>query len=335
MNPVKSLLVPRPEPPFITLVVPVYNESESIAIFITRIREVFKAESFRYELLFINDGSTDDTLYSLLEESKKDAHIRILNLSRNFRKEAAITAGLDHANGDAAVPIDVDLQDPPELILEFIKHWQEGYDVVCGVRAARKSDGWIKRSSAALFYRLFNVISPESLPENVGDFRLMDRRVVDALKQFPERNRFMKGIFALAGFNTKTIAYDRPERAAGTTKWNYWKLWNFALDGVIGFSTLPLRIWLYLGAGISVLAFAYATFLFLRVIFFGVDVPGYASIMTVMLFLGGIQLLSFGIMGEYLARLFIEVKQRPIYIIQGMYEGGAHVPPNSLRKTNG
>ena len=322
MNQAKPILRARDYSPFISLVIPVYNESEAIPPFIEIINKVFGSRDLIYELVFVNDGSSDSTLSILVDESRRDSHIRIINLSRNFHKEAALTAGLDYVQGDVIVPIDVDLQDPPEIIISFLDHWREGYDVVYGVRTSRKSDSLIKRLTASLFYRIFNMISPDPLSENVGDFRLLDRAVVNALKLFPERNRFMKGIFALAGFSTKEVAYERPERSAGKTKWNYWKLWNLALDGVIGFSTLPLRIWLYLGIGISLSAFLYASFIFFRTIILGIDVPGYASLMTVMLFLGGIQVLSFGVMGEYIARLFIEVKQRPIYIVQGIYERG-------------
>jgi glycosyltransferase involved in cell wall biosynthesis len=326
MNKAASILNPRADSPFVSLVIPVYNESESVDAFIQVIKKVFRSRDFPYELVFVNDGSSDSTLAVLIEESRSNPNLRIVNLSRNFRKEAALTAGLDYAKGNVIIPIDVDLQDPPEIILSFIDCWKQGYDVVCGVRSCRKSDGFLKRNSATLFYKFFNLISPDSVPENVGDFRLMDRRVVEALKLFPERNRFMKGIFALAGFSTKEIPYERPERTTGKTKWNYWKLWNFALDGVIGFSTLPLRIWLYLGAIISLSSFAYASIIFVRVMVLGIEVPGYASLMTVILFLGGIQVLSFGVMGEYLARLFIEVKRRPIYIVQGVYEAGSFKP---------
>ena len=232
-----------------------------------------------------------------------------------------MTAGLAHARGDAVIPMDVDLQDPPALVLEFVRLWrEEGYDTVYGVRTDRNADTAMKRLTAGGFYRFFNAVSTTTkIPENAGDFRLMDRRVVEAINQLPERNRFMKGLFAWAGFRSIGVPYARPERAAGTTKFNYWKLWNFALDGLFSFSSWPLRVWSYVGAGVAGISFLYMLIIILKVLFVGVDSPGYASLMCVILFLGGVQLLSIGIMGEYIGRMFLEVKQRPVFLIEGVY----------------
>lgn len=247
------------------------------------------------------------------------------NLTRNFGKEAALTAGIDQAKGDAVIIMDVDLQDPPELILDFLAKWHEGYDVVYGKRIIRDSDSLAKRASANWFYKLFNKVSPVKIPENAGDFRLMDRRVVEVVKRLHERNRFMKGMFAWVGFRSTGVPYTRKPRPAGQTKWNYWKLWNFALDGLVGFSTAPLRIWMYFGAIVAIIAFLYSLFIVAKVIIFGIDVPGYASLMTAILFFGGVQLLSLGVVGEYLGRLFTEVKGRPVYVMENVYEKNTQI----------
>ena len=272
-----------------------------------------------YEIVFINDGSKDNTLNVLLNAKQNFKNIRIINFSRNFGKEAALTAGLDKARGDAAIPIDVDLQDPPELIKELVTKWREGYDVVLAKRADRTSDSFAKRVSADLFYKLNGKISNVDIPNNVGDFRLMSKRVVEALNQLPENQRFMKGLFAWVGFKTVVIEYVREKREAGQSSFNGWKLWNFALDGITSFSTLPLRIWLYIGALVSLLSFLYGSFIILKTLIFGVDLPGYASLAVIMLFLGGIQLIGIGILGEYIGRIYSESKRRPSYIIEGEY----------------
>lgn len=272
-----------------------------------------------YEIVFINDGSRDNTLNVLLNAKQNFKNIRIINFSRNFGKEAALTAGLDKARGEAAIPIDVDLQDPPELIKELVARWREGYDVVLAKRVDRTSDSFAKRVSADLFYKLNGKISNVDIPNNVGDFRLMSKRVVEALKQLPENQRFMKGLFAWVGFKTVVIEYVREKREAGQSSFNGWKLWNFALDGITSFSTLPLRIWLYIGALVSFLSFLYGSFIILKTLIFGVDLPGYASLAVIMLFLGGIQLIGIGILGEYIGRIYSESKRRPSYIIEGEY----------------
>lgn len=311
---------PRPaEVPELSVVVPMFNEEEVLDLFFQRIEATLAQLGVSYEIVCVNDGSRDTTLEKLMGHRTRNPAVKIVDLSRNFGKEQALTAGLDASSGRAVIPMDVDLQDPPELIARFLEKWREGYDVVYGVRGNRDSDGFTKRTSAGLFYRFFNVLSDLQIPENTGDFRLMDRRVVEALKLLPERNRFMKGLFAWVGFRHTGIEYVRENRAAGTTKWNYWRLWNFALDGITSFSTLPLRIWSYMGVLISLASFIYAAFLIGRVLTHGVDVPGYASLMVVMLFLGGIQLITLGVIGEYVGRLYRESKGRPLYLVSRTY----------------
>lgn len=304
----------------IGLVIPVFNEAEAVGIFLEKIEEVFQSKTnIQLELIFVNDGSTDSTLDKLLFFQKQNSQIKIIDLSRNFGKEAALSAGLQFANSDIVVPIDVDLQDPPELIFEMIEKWQKGYEVVLGRRVHRGSDSWSKRVSASVFYRIHNKISNLKIPENVGDFRLMDRCVVDALKNLPESHRFMKGLFAWVGFRTAYVDYVRPERVAGETKFNGWKLWNFALEGITSFSTDPLRIWTYLGFSISSLSFFWAIFIASKVLVDGVDLPGYASLMVAVTFLGGLQLIGIGVIGEYLGRTYIESKRRPVYLVRHIY----------------
>ena len=305
--------------PTISIIAPCYNEEETIEPFLRRIEEILAQINEPYEIVFINDGSKDNTLNVLLNAKQNFKNIRIINFSRNFGKEAALTAGLDKARGEAAIPIDVDLQDPPELIKELVTKWREGYDVVLAKRADRTSDSFAKRVSADLFYKLNGKISNVDIPNNVGDFRLMSKRVVEALKQLPENQRFMKGLFAWVGFKTTVIEYVREKREAGQSSFNGWKLWNFALDGITSFSTLPLRIWLYIGALVSFLSFLYGSFIILKTLIFGVDLPGYASLAVIMLFLGGIQLIGIGILGEYIGRIYSESKRRPSYIIEGEY----------------
>jgi len=305
--------------PLISIVVPVFNEEHSLQPFLDVVLPVLEGTQVHLELVFVNDGSQDGTFERLLSIADQDSRVRIVNLSRNFGKEAAISAGIDHALGDAIIPIDADLQDPPNLILAFIDRWRDGYDMVYGVRTDRTTDAFSKRQSAAWFYHLFNRLSPLQIPPNAGDFRLLDRRVADAIRALPERNRFMKGLFAWVGFKSIGVPYDRPHRVAGQSKFSHWKLWNFALDGLLSFSTIPLRVWAYFGALVSFVAFLYACFIIVRTLIFGVDLPGYASLFTAVLFLGGLQLLSIGIIGEYIARMFMEVKARPLYVLEGLY----------------
>jgi glycosyltransferase involved in cell wall biosynthesis len=305
----------------LSLVVPVYNEAETVALFIDRVSTVFRAVAgVRIEVVFVNDGSRDDTLSRVLVLQKADPRVRVIDLSRNFGKEAALSAGLVDARGDVIVPIDVDLQDPPELILEMITKWREGFDVVVGRRVNRDSDTAAKRMSATWFYRIHNAISDLQIPENVGDFRLMDRAVVDALREMPESRRFMKGLFAWAGFRTAYVEYARPPRSAGSGKFGGWKLWNFALEGITSFSTIPLRIWTYAGLLVAAGSVLYAAFIVLTVFVRGIDVPGYASLLVAVMLLGGIQLIGIGVLGEYLGRTYLESKRRPVFIIRRIYE---------------
>ncbi len=301
----------------ISVVAPFYNEEKNITFFFERIVPILNdIANINYEIICVNDGSKDHTQALLEEMQSLFANIVIVELSRNFGKEAALSAGIDHAAGDAVIPIDTDLQDPPELIKEMVSKWHQGYEVVLCKRSDRSTDTFFKRFTSSWFYKVHNFFSDCPLPENVGDFRLMDKVVVEAIKQLDERQRFMKGLFSWAGFQECYIEYKREERAAGDTKWNYWKLWNFALEGITAHSTVPLRIWTYLGAFISVFAGIYGAFIVLRTLFFGVDVPGYASLLVIVLFLSGFQILSIGVMGEYVGRIHLESKKRPTYIVR-------------------
>ncbi|MGD0074112.1 MAG: glycosyltransferase family 2 protein [Candidatus Binataceae bacterium] len=300
----------------LSVVVPMRDEALNIPHFFERLMPVLERLGITYEIICVDDGSRDRTLELLLEMRKDKPAIKVLSLSRNFGKDIALTAGIEHAAGAALVPIDCDLQDPPELIEELLKKWREGYDVVLATRRARLGESWMKKATAKLFYRTFGKIADMPIPQDTGDFRLIDRRVAAALTTLPERSRFMKGLFAWLGFRQATIFYEREPRHAGSSNWNYWKLWNFALDGMTSFSSFPLKVWSYVGLGISMLTFLYASLLIFLRLTKGIDVPGYASLMVTVLFLGGIQLITLGIIGEYLARVYIEVKGRPLYIVR-------------------
>lgn len=305
----------------VSLVVPVLNEADAVSPFVERVSAVFAAlRGVDLEILFVNDGSTDDTLGRLLAMQALDPRIRIVDLSRNFGKEAALTAGMHEARGQVVIPIDADLQDPPELIPDMIARWRAGYEVVLARRSNRSADTWAKRTSARWFYRLHNRIADPKLPENVGDFRLMDRDVVRALKELPESRRFMKGLFAWVGFRTTAVDYVRPERVAGSTKFHGWRLWNFAVEGFTSFSTSPLRVWTYVGAAVSLASFLFAAFIVLRTLILGVDAPGYASLIVAVTLLGGLQLVGIGMLGEYLGRTYMESKRRPPFVVRRIYE---------------
>lgn len=311
----------------VSLVVPVLNEEDGIHLFMAAINRELAGLETQLEVIFVDDGSTDRTIERIRIAQARDPRIRYLKLSRNFGKEAAMTAGIDHARGHAVVPMDVDLQDPPSLILEFVRLWREGYDTVYGVRSSRDEDTRRKRMSAGLFYRIFNQVSDTKIPNNAGDFRLMDRRVVEALRRLPEKNRFMKGLFSWPGYRSIGVPYARPAREVGETKFNYWRLWNFALDGFTSFSTLPLRVWSYVGGIVAALSLLFMAFLIIKTLVFGVDAPGYASLMSAVLFFGAMQLISVGILGEYIGRLFMETKNRPLYLIEDDVQApGAVVP---------
>lgn len=313
--------MPDKSRPLLSVIVPVKDEEAAIAPFVARVTKVLDElrdgrSRAAWEILFVDDGSQDSTLAAIHAAHRADPRVRALSLSRNFGKEAALSAGLDHAVGQAVIPIDVDLQDPPEVIGDMLEQWRKGYDVVYGVRRNRLSDSLPKRMTADLYYRAHNWLSADKIPEHAGDFRLLDRKVVDVIKQMPERNRFMKGLFAWSGFRQAAVEYDRVEREVGETKFNYWKLWTLAIDGITSASTVPLRVWSYVGGCIALLALAYAGFIALRTLFYGVEVAGYASMMVAILFFGGLQLLSLGVLGEYVGRILVEVKHRPIYVVR-------------------
>lgn len=305
-------------PPALSVVVPAYNEEEVLPEFHRRLAAVMEGLGLPWEVVYVNDGSRDGTLAVLLSLRERDPHVSVVNLSRNFGKEIALTAGLDHARGSAAViVIDADLQDPPEVIPELVRTWREGYDVVYAQRRARAGETWLKRATAAAFYRIMERLGGRvKLPRDTGDFRLMSRRATDALLTLREQHRFMKGLFAWIGFPSKAVLYDRAPRAAGTTKWNYWKLWNLSLEGITSFTVAPLKVATYLGLVCAIGSLGYGTFMVVRTLLFGNPVPGYPSLITVMLFLGGVQLVTLGIIGEYLGRVFNETKGRPLYIVE-------------------
>lgn len=304
----------------ISIIVPFYNESESISLFYEAICSIFnQASDLDFEVICIDDGSKDDTINKLISITEKDSRFNVIELSRNFGKEAALTAGIDKSVGDAVIPIDADLQDPPELILDMIKEWIKGAEIVLARRVDRSSDSFLKRKTAELFYRFHNQFSSIEIPENVGDFRLMDRIAVDALKQIHEKQRFMKGLFAWIGFKTVTIDYVRNPRISGKTKFSGWKLWNFALEGITSFSATPLKFWTYIGGLGAVITVFYALFIITRTLIYGVDIPGYASLLVVILFFSCLQLISLGMLGEYIGRIYMETKHRPIYLIRKHY----------------
>jgi polyisoprenyl-phosphate glycosyltransferase len=308
------------KPEVLSFVVPVYNEVDAVGPFVVEINRTLADKDVLIELVFVNDGSTDDTLGALLALQQRDTRIRVVDLTRNFGKEAALSAGLAISTGNVVVPIDVDLQDPPALVLSMLEKWRQGYEVVLARRADRGSDSWAKRFTANWFYRVHNLMAEPRLPENVGDFRLIDRAVVEALGHLPESRRFMKGLFAWAGFRTAVIDYVRQPRCAGETKFNGWRLWNFAIEGITSFSIAPLRIWSYVGLTVALLSFLYGCFILLRVLLFGVDTPGFASLFITVAFLGGLQLLGIGVIGEYLGRTYIESKRRPVFLVRQVYE---------------
>ena len=302
----------------LSVIVPVKDEEDAIVPFVARVAPILDRlfADGAWEILFVDDGSEDATLAAIYAAHNRDKRVRALSLSRNFGKEAALSAGLDHAGGRAVVPIDVDLQDPPEVIGDMLAKWREGYEVVYGVRRNRRTDSLPKRLTADLYYRAHNYLSDDKIPEHAGDFRLLDRSVVEVIRKMPERNRFMKGLFAWGGFRQAAVEYDRAQREVGTTKFRYWKLWTLALDGITSASTMPLRIWSYIGLVIAFFSLIYSVYVIVKTTLFGIDVPGYPSLMVAILFFGGLQLISLGVLGEYVGRILVETKQRPIYIVR-------------------
>ena len=325
LPPASTSSVPRASGIELSVVVPVYNEAAVIGDFHRRLAVALDALPETSEIVYVNDGSRDASIDLLRGFAAADARVVVLDFSRNFGKEIAMTAGLDHAAGDAVVVIDSDLQDPPELIGDMLREWNAGADVVMMRRASREGESWFKKASASWFYRLIGSIGEQPIPADVGDFRLLSRRAVEALQACPERTRFMKGLFAWVGFRQTTIDYERDARFAGVTKWNYWRLWNLAIEGITSFSSVPLKVASYVGLATAAFAFAYALLVFGKALLYGNPVAGYPSLMVTVLFLGGVQLIALGIIGEYLARMFVEVKGRPLYLLSGVYRKRA--PP--------
>lgn len=313
----------------LSIVAPAYNEQEVIEEFHRRTATVLDTlADIDSEIIYINDGSRDATLALLLKLMQGDARVQVLDLSRNFGKEAAMTAGIDHAVGDAVIVIDADLQDPPELIPDMLREWRAGYPVVCMQRLTRDGESALKKATARGFYAVMGRMGQIRIPENVGDFRLLSRQAVDALKQLPERTRFMKGLFAWVGYSTKLVPYKRDPRYAGVTKWNYGGLWNFALEGITSFSVAPLKMASYFGMLTALFSMAYGFYVLGKAFLYGDPVPGYPSLMVVVLFLGGLQLLAIGVVGEYLGRMFIESKQRPLYLLNRHHRADPQTHPD-------
>jgi glycosyltransferase involved in cell wall biosynthesis len=310
--------------PTISVVVPAYNEAAGLDIFHNRLLCAL-AEIESWEVVYVNDGSTDDTLAVMEALHRTDDRVGLVSLSRNFGKEIATTAGLDHASGDAVVVIDADLQDPPELIPTLAAQWRAGFDMVYAKRRSRAGDSWLKRGTAAVFYRFMQSMGDFELPPDTGDFRLMSRRVVEAVRQLREQHRFMKGLFAWVGYPTTFVLYDRQPRCSGVTKWSYWKLWNLALEGITSFTVMPLKVATYAGLGVAMLAMVYVAEVLVKTLIIGNPVAGYPSLMSVVLFLGGVQLMFLGVIGEYLGRVFNETKQRPLYLVERYVPSGVKV----------
>ena len=310
------------QPATLGIVIAAYNEAEALPAMHARQPRVLDAMGLPAQVVYVDDGSRDATWQVLGAIAAGDPRVRLLRLSRNFGKELALTAGLDHVDADAVVVLDADGQDPPELLPEFVARWREGHDVVYGTRASRDGESWLKRATASAFYRTINRVSNTGIPADTGDFRLMSRRVVESLRGLRERQRFMKGLFAWVGFPNTSIAYRREARIAGRSKFNYWRLWNFALEGITGFSTAPLRVATYVGLGTALLAFGYGMWIIAKTLAWGDPVQGWPTMMAVVLFLGGVQLMALGVIGEYLGRLYLEAKQRPLYLVQERREPG-------------
>jgi glycosyltransferase involved in cell wall biosynthesis len=304
----------------IAIVIPCYNEEDNVKAVYDRLTEVLNSTNYQYDLIFINDGSTDNTLIELLKLYEKDPKVKIIDFSRNFGKEIALSAGLDYADADAVIPFDADLQDPPEVILDLLSKFEEGYDVVNAVRKKRDGETFLKKFTSKAFYRIINKLTDIEIPQDVGDFRLISKDAFNAIKGIRERKRFMKGIFAWVGFKTTSVYYERAPRHAGKTKWNYLKLIDLAIEGITSFSTVPLRLASLLGILISLTAFLYAVWITMSKILYGNPVKGYPSMMVAILFLGGVQLITIGIIGEYIGRIYEEVKQRPLYIVKKIWD---------------
>lgn len=299
----------------ISIIVPVYNEEAAIDIFFAEMRKFLATCSYQYEIICVNDGSSDNTLDILKKYANEDKRIKAVSFSRNFGKERALYAGLKYSSGEAVIPIDVDLQNPPMTIKTFLEKWEEGYDIVYGVRENRENESRLRRFLSKKFYEFYNLISEQKAPYNAADFRLMDRKVVNAVLRIQEKHLFMKGIFNWVGYKSCPVLYNHADRAAGNSKFNFWKLWNLALDGITGSSTLPLKIWTFVGGGISFISFILALLYLIKNLIWGDPVQGFTTLVILILFFGGIQLLALGIFGEYIGRIMLEVKNRPLYIV--------------------
>jgi polyisoprenyl-phosphate glycosyltransferase len=301
--------------PTLSVVAPAYNESRNIAAFVAAIIPQLEKIGETFELVFVNDGSRDDTLGLLAAAASQDPRIKVVSLARNFGKDVALSAGLAHATGRAVIPIDCDLQHPPELIAQFVDKWRAGNDMVIGVRSSRDEEGYFRRKASQRYYKFMRMMTSVEIPPNAGDFRLIDRKIVDVINQMPERHRFMKGIFAWPGFKVASVEFVANQRANDASKWSFWKLWRFALDGLFSFSTAPLKIWTYVGMLTAAGAFIYLAVTVVQKVFYGIAVPGYASLLVLMLFFNSLSLISNGIQGEYIGRIFEEVKRRPLYVV--------------------
>lgn len=303
----------------LSIVCPAYNEEDGLEQFYERVIRETEDLNLDLEIVYVNDGSSDGTIDVMLTQYSNDKRISIIDLSRNFGKEIALTAGLDYASGDAIVIIDTDLQDPPELIKDFVKHWRDGFDVVSAKRISREGESVLKKLTSYIYYRLLFLVSDINIPKDTGDFRLLDRKALNALLELREKHRYMKGLFAWVGFKQKEIEYQREARLKGKTKWNYLSLLNLAFDGLTSFSVLPLRLASIAGILAAMIAFLYGVFITIKTLIFGDPVAGYASLVVIITFIGGIQLLALGIIGEYLGRIFNETKNRPLYIVKNTH----------------
>jgi polyisoprenyl-phosphate glycosyltransferase len=315
MQDIPALSLRRSWRPVLSVVVPAYNEAMGLERFHVRLAGAL-AGLHNWEVVYVNDGSSDGTLSVMEGLQRADDRVAVVSLSRNFGKETAMTAGLDHAVGDAVVIIDADLQDPPELIPDLVARWRDGFDMVYAKRRTRDGDSWLKRGTAKGFYRLIHRMGDLKIPQDAGDFRLMSRRTVDAVRQLREQHRFMKGLFAWVGYPTTFVLYDREPRCAGISKWSYWKLWNLAIEGITSFTVMPLKLASYVGLGVALMSVVYAAVVIVKKLLIGNPVAGYPSLMTVVLFLGGVQLMFLGVIGEYVGRVFNETKQRPLYLVE-------------------
>jgi glycosyltransferase involved in cell wall biosynthesis len=303
----------------ISIVIPCYNEESNINTLYSTLKDVLEKNNYSFELVFVNDGSKDNTLKLLLEAHQKDNRVKVIDLSRNFGKELALSAGLDFASGDCVIPFDADLQDPAEIIPKLIEKYQEGYEIVNAVRTKREGETRLKKATSNLFYKIFNKFSSTKLEPNVGDFRLISRPALEVIKKMPERCRFMKGIFSWVGFNSTSVEFVRKPRNSGKTKWSYLRLIDLAINGITSFSTFPLRLAFLLGTIVSFFGFIYAIYIILQKIIFGNSVKGYPSIIVALLFLGGIELIVLGVVGEYIGKIYEEVKQRPLYVVKRIW----------------